>query len=79
MLLQSDIEASLRDSHSTIAELERKIATLKKEKSVESSTSMEARDLRKQLDELKDQNTALQQQMMEYSTTIRDQAKVWYC
>ena len=74
--LQSDIEASLRDARSTIAELERQVATLRRQKSEESKTTKESRDLRKQLDEMKDRNTALEQQMMEYSTTVQDQAKV---
>ena len=76
LLLQSDIEASLRDARSTIAELERQVATLRRQKSEESKTTKENRDLRKRLDEVKDRNTALEQQMMEYSTTVQDQAKV---
>ena len=72
-LLQSDIEASLRDARRTIAELE---STLRRQKSEESHTTKESRDLRKQLDEMKDRNTALEQQMMEYTTTVQDQAKV---
>jgi cell division protein FtsB len=76
--LQSDIEASLRDAHSTIAELERQVATLRRQKSEESHATKETQDLRKQLDVMKDRNTALEQQMMEYSTTVQDQAKVGF-
>ena len=75
-MLQSDIEASLRDARSTIAELERQMVTLRRQKSEESQTTKESRDLRKQLDEMKDRNTALEQQMMEYSNTVQDQTKV---
>ena len=75
---QSDIEASLRDARSTIAELERQVATLRRQKLEESQATKETRDLRKQLDEMKDRNTALEQQMMEYSTTVQDQAKVGF-
>ena len=78
MLLQSDTEASLRDAHSTISEFEREIATLRRQKSEGSQAIKESRDLRRQLDEMKDRNTALEQQMMEYSTTVEDQAKVNY-
>lgn len=74
--LQSDIEASLRDARSTIGELERQVATLRRQKSEGSQATKETRDLRKQLDEVKDRNTALEQQMMEYSATVQDQAKV---
>ena len=74
--IQTDIEASLRDARSTIAELERQVATLRRQKSEESQTTKESRDIRKQLDVMKDRNTALEQQMMEYSTTVHHQAKV---
>lgn len=76
--MQSDVEASLRDAHSTIAELERQMATLRRQKSEESHATKETQDLRKQLDVMKDRNTALEQQMMEYSTTVQDQAKVGF-
>ena len=78
MLLQSDTEASLRDAHSTISKLEKEIATLRRQKSEGSQATKESRDLRRQLDEMKDRNTALEQQMMEYSTTVEDQTKVNY-
>lgn len=76
LLLQSDTEASLRDAHTTIADLERQVATLRRQKNEESQVAKDSRELRKQLDEVKDRNTALEQQMMEYSSTIQDQAKV---
>ena len=68
----------MRDAHSTIIELERQMATLRKQKLEESHATKETQDLRKQLDEMKDRNTALEQQMMEYSTTVQDQAKVGF-
>lgn len=68
----------MRDAHSTIAELERQMATLRRQKSEESHATKETQDLRKQLDVMKDRNTALEQQMMEYSTTVQDQAKVGF-
>ena len=74
--LQSDTEASLRDARNTIAELERQMAVLRRQKAEESQSARESQDLRKQLDEMKDRNTALEQQMMEYSSTVQDQAKV---
>ena len=74
--MQNDTEASLRDARNTISELKRQIATLRRQKSEESQATKENRDLCKQLDEMKDRNTALEQQMMEYSTTVEDQAKV---
>ena len=74
-IAQSDIEASLRDARSTIAELERQVVTLRRQKSEESQTTKES-DLHKQLDEMKDRNTALEQQMMEYSNIVQDQTKV---
>ena len=77
--MQSDVEVSLRDAHSTIVELERQMATLRKETELEEAhATKETQDLHKQLDEMKDRNTALEQQMMEYSTTVQDQAKVGF-
>ena len=52
------------------------MAALRRQKNEESQSAKDSRDLKKQLDELKDRNTALEQQMMEYSTTVQDQAKV---
>ena len=66
----------MRDAHATIADLERQVATLRRLKNEESQISKDRRELHKQLDEMKDRNTALEQQMMEYSSTIQDQAKV---
>lgn len=74
--LQSDTEASLRDAHNTIAELEKQMAVLRRQKAEESHSARESQDLRKQLNEMKDRNTALEQQMMEYSSTVQEQSKV---
>lgn len=74
--LQSDTEASLRDAHITIAELERQMVALRRQKAEESQSARESQDLRKQLNEMKDRNTALEQQMMEYNRTVQDQDKV---
>lgn len=74
--LQSDTEASLRDAHNTVANLERQMAALRRQKAEESQSARETQDLRKQLNEMKDRNTALEQQMMEYTSTVQDQAKV---
>ena len=52
------------------------MAALRKQKSEDLQSARDSKDLRKQLDEMKDRNTALEQQMMEYTTTIQDQTKV---
>lgn len=66
----------MRDARNTIADLERQMAMLRRQKAEESQSARDSQDLRKQLNEMKDRNTALEQQMMEYSVTIQDQAKV---
>ena len=76
--LQSDMEASLRDARTTIADLERQVATLRKQKSEDSQSARDSQDLRKQLDELKDRNTALEEQLIEYTKTIQDHSKVGF-
>ena len=73
---QSDVEASLRDARNTIADLERQVAALRRQKNEDSQSAKDSREMRKQLDEMKDRNTALEQQMLEYGNTIQDQAKV---
>ena len=64
--MQSDIEASLRDAHSTIAELERQMATLRKQTELEEAhATKETQDLHKQLDEMKAQLEAVIQERNE--------------
>jgi len=55
-------------------ELEQELATVKREKGETAPTT--GSDVQKELSEMKDRNTALEQQLEEYAGTITDQSKV---
>ena len=67
---------ALQDAQEQITRLEAEVSSLRREKQVAATSTHSSSDLQRQLSEMKDRNTALEQQLMEYAGTITDQSKV---
>ena len=52
------------------------MSSLRRQKQEAATSTQSSSDLQRQLSEMKDRNTALEQQLMEYAGTITDQSKV---
>ena len=67
---------ALQEAQEQITRLEVEVSSLRREKQVAATSTHSLSDLQRQLSEMKDRNTALEQQLMEYAGTITDQSKV---
>ncbi len=73
--MQGDNTQALQEAQDQITILRQEVDTLRREKDTNNTSSGSA-ELEKELQELKDRNTALEHQLMEYAGTISDQSKV---